>query len=71
MKFHYYAETDSLYIDFTDGTGVDNIMITDDIVADIDASGRLIGLDVQHASKNMNLQQFTLEGIPAFSSVAV
>lgn len=63
MKFNYDAKTDSLYIDFAEGPGVDNIIITDDVVADIDTNGRLIGLDIQHASKNTNLQQFMLEGL--------
>ena len=36
MKFDYDKETDSLYIEFASGAGADNILITDDIVADID-----------------------------------
>ena len=51
MNFNYDKETDSLYIDFIDGPGVDNVIITDDIVADIDAQGRLVGLDIQHAGQ--------------------
>jgi len=70
MKFNYHADTDSLYIDFIDGPGVDNIIITDDIVADIDAQGRLVGLDIQHASKNTDLGQFMLQGIkPSVTTV--
>jgi uncharacterized protein YuzE len=63
MKFRYDHETDSLYIDFIDGAGVDNVMVTDDIVADIDAEGRLIGLDIQHASQKSDLSKLSLQGI--------
>lgn len=63
MKFHYDAPTDSLYIHFFDGSGADSVEITEDVVADIDAAGKLVGLDIQHASKLSNLQQFLLHGI--------
>lgn len=63
MKFNYDADTDSLYIDFIDGAGVDNVIITDDIIADIDAQGRLVGLDIQHASMQSDLTQFMVQGI--------
>lgn len=63
MKFNYDKKTDSLYIDFIDGPGVDNVIITDDIVADIDAKGRLVGLDIQHASQKSDLGNFIVDGI--------
>lgn len=71
MKFNYYADTDSLYIDFIDGPGVDNVIITDDIIADIDAQGRLVGLDIQHASKQADLGNFIVDGLnPVLSSAS-
>lgn len=71
MRFNYDIATDSLYIDFVEGPGVDNIIITDDIVADIDAGGRMVGLDIQHASKHVGLQNFQLAGFtPAVQVVA-
>ena len=63
MKFSYDKETDSLYIDFIDGPGTDNVIITDDIVADIDAKGRLVGLDIQHASQQSDLGNFIVDGM--------
>jgi len=63
MKFNYDKETDSLYIDFIDGPGVDNVIITDNIVADIDAQGRLVGLDIQHASQQSDLGNFIVDGM--------
>ena len=63
MKFDYDKETDSLYIEFASGAGADNILITDDIVADIDRNGRLVGLDIQYASKNADLQHFMMAGM--------
>lgn len=62
MRFNYDAETDSLYIHFFDGAGADTIMINDDVVADVDATGRLVGLDIQHAGRLANFDQLVLAG---------
>lgn len=63
MRFNYDKDTDSLYIDFIDGSGADTVIITDDIVADIDADGKLVGLDIQHASKQIDLGNFIVDGL--------
>jgi len=63
MKFNYDKITDSLYIDFIDSAGADTVIVNDDIVADIDAQGRLVGLDIQHASRQSDLKNFVFEGL--------
>ena len=62
MRFDYDQQTDSLYIHFFDGAGSDTVVINDHVVADVDASGRLVGIDVQSASKLANIQQLVLSG---------
>lgn len=62
MKFHYDLPTDSLYISLTDNAGAETVIINDDIVADIDAQGRLTGLDIQHAGQYYDLGNFILSG---------
>ncbi len=57
MKLHYYPETDSLYIELSDGTGVEVREIADGLNADLDASGRVIGLDIEHASTHLRFDQ--------------
>jgi len=69
MKFNYDQKTDSLYIDFAEGVGADTVIITDNIVADIDAKGKLLGLDIQHASEQSDLSNFIVQGIkPSFNA---
>lgn len=63
MRFQYDSPTDSLYIHFVDGSGTDTIIINDDVIADIDSAGKLIGIDIQHASKQVNLNQFIVDGL--------
>lgn len=62
MKFNYDAQTDSLYIDFSSEVSVDTVEISEGVLADYAADGRLVGLDIDHASKLTNLKQMVWDG---------
>lgn len=64
MKFHYYPETDSLYIDLSEKTSVDSQEIAPGVVADFDAQGNLVGIDIERASKIVNLTRLEAESLP-------
>lgn len=64
MKFHYYPETDSLYISFRDGTAVDAIEVVEGLVADMDAAGMVVGLDIDQASEQMDLTTIETVNVP-------
>jgi uncharacterized protein YuzE len=51
VKFHYYPETDSLYIDLAEKTSVDSQEVAPGVVLDFDAEGHLVGIDIDHASR--------------------
>ena len=70
MKFHYYADTDSLYIDLVDRASVDSQEIRPGIVLDFDAEGHLVGIDIDRASQVVNLARLEIESLPV-SSVAL
>jgi uncharacterized protein YuzE len=55
MKFHYYAETDSLYIDFANRPGAESREVAPGVVLDFDAAGRLVGVDIDQASQVVDL----------------
>ncbi|MFM5884848.1 MAG: DUF2283 domain-containing protein [Novosphingobium sp.] len=63
MKLAYYAETDSLYLTFRDETGVEIASIGDDFILDLAADGSVVGLDIQHASKHIDISKLELEGL--------
>lgn len=67
MKFKYYSDTDSLYIDLSEKKGVDSKEISPDIVLDFDEKGHLVGIDIDHASKYVNLSSIKSEGVPISS----
>ncbi|MEW5814394.1 MAG: DUF2283 domain-containing protein [Spirochaetota bacterium] len=64
MKFHYYRETDSLYIDLSEKTSVDSQEVTPGVVLDFDSNGKLVGIDIQNASKNVELSSLEADEIP-------
>ncbi len=61
MKLHYYAETDSLYIELQAAPGVETREIADGLNADFDAAGTVVGIDIDQASAKLDLT--TLETI--------
>jgi len=61
MKLHYYPETDSLYIDLNSKPSADSREIADGLVADFDAEGNIVGIDIDHPSQKLDLK--TLEAI--------
>jgi uncharacterized protein YuzE len=67
MKFHYYPETDSLYIDLAERPGADAREVAPGVVLDFDVDGRLVGIDIDHASKVVNLSRLEAEALPLAS----
>ena len=61
MRLHYYPETDSLYIELQPRPGTDVREMADGLNADIDANGAVVGFDIDHASKRLDLS--TLETV--------
>src|SRR5919199_673301 len=55
MKFHYFHETDSLYIDLSEKTSVDSQEVAPGVILDFDADGHLVGIDIDHASQVVDL----------------
>lgn len=64
MKFHYYQETDSLYIDLVDRPSVESEEVRPGIVLDFDSDGNLVGIDIDNASKVANLTKLDIEALP-------
>lgn len=65
MKINYYKDTDSLYIDLSSAVSADSREISEGVVLDYDANGNLIGIDIDNASRKMNLREVILNKLPA------
>lgn len=65
MKLNYYPETDSLYIDLSERTSTESKEISEGVVLDYDADGLLVGIDIDNASKKVELKKLTLSKLPS------
>ena len=64
MKLNYHPETDSLYIDLSERTSVESREISEGVVLDYDAKGNLVGIDIDNASKKVQLKELILSRLP-------
>ena len=65
MRFEYFPETDTLYIEFQAGPAADAQEVAPDIVLDFNGAGEVIGIEIEHASERTDLQNFQLSALPA------
>lgn len=64
MKLHYYPETDSLYIALNSRPSADSREIADGLVLDFDAAGNVVGIDIDGASKKLDLKTLETTSLP-------
>jgi uncharacterized protein YuzE len=64
MKLHYHPDTDSLYIALSSTPSVQSDEVSEGVVLDYDADGRLVGIDIDNASHKLDLHELKAERIP-------
>ena len=64
MRLNYHAETDSLYIDLSERPSTESQEISEGVVLDYDAEGNLVGIDIDNASRKVQLDRLVLSHLP-------
>lgn len=64
MRVEYFSETDTLYIQLLEGQATDTQEVADDIVLDFSNDGRVIGIEIDHASERTDLGNLELASFP-------
>lgn len=64
MKIEYFPATDSLYIDLSPKPSVDSREVSDGVVIDYDGDGNVVGIDIDQATKKLDLKELDLRKIP-------
>lgn len=67
MRLHYYAETDSLYVEFKPGPGAETREVSDGLNVDLDAAGDVVGFDIDRASTRLDLSTLEVQALPVRS----
>ncbi|MFH1477758.1 MAG: DUF2283 domain-containing protein [Verrucomicrobiota bacterium] len=65
MRLNYCRDTDSLYIDLSSKPSAESREISEGIVLDYDAEGNLVGIDIDNASRKLDLKEVVLSKIPS------
>ncbi len=64
MKIEYFADTDTLSIEFSRKAASDAIELSEGIVMDVDDQGHPVGLDIDQASKYLDLEHLDCVHLP-------
>ncbi|MEA1946894.1 MAG: DUF2283 domain-containing protein [Thermodesulfobacteriota bacterium] len=64
MRIAYYPDTDSMYIDLSSRKSSESTEVTPGVVLDYDEDGNLVGIDIDNASKKMDLKELVLSKLP-------
>jgi len=65
MKYFYDRASDSLYLSFTERKKYkESVEAAPGVVLDFDSAGRLIGIDLEHASKTVDVNDLALHEEP-------
>lgn len=64
MRLSYDPETDSLYVELAARPGSTARELADGVVADFDSDGQVVGLDIEHASRIVDLASLDASGLP-------
>jgi len=65
MKVRYFADTDTLLIEFRDADIVESRDLDENTILDLDAQGNVCAITVEHASQRTGAPQFSYEQIAA------
>jgi uncharacterized protein YuzE len=64
MTFYYDQELDQLAVQLVDRPSVESAEVAPGFVVDFDSEGRIVGFEVEHASKQVDLERLTLGALP-------
>ncbi|MBK8313607.1 MAG: DUF2283 domain-containing protein [Acidobacteria bacterium] len=59
MKVKYFADTDTALVEFTANPVNETKEISENIYVDLDATGNLVSMTIEHAKANAGLKEFS------------
>jgi uncharacterized protein YuzE len=64
MIFQYYSDSDMLYIKLTNQTSAESEEVAPGIVLDFDARNQIVGIEIEDASKFIDLSRLEVLSLP-------
>jgi len=64
LVFQYYPDTDMLYIKLAEGASIESAEASSGIVFDFNENNQVIGIEIEDASKFIDLSKLELRALP-------
>ncbi|HNW59875.1 MAG TPA: DUF2283 domain-containing protein [bacterium] len=61
MKIKYFADTDTALIEFSENRVMETRELNENIYLDLDHSGRVVSLTIEHARQSANMNEFSFQ----------
>lgn len=68
MRIKYFDDTDTALLEFTDREVFETREISGHVYVDLDAEGNLVGMTIEHAKQNANLQEVSFQQMEAVAA---
>jgi len=65
VRIRYFAETDTLHIEFRDVPVVETRDLDENTMLDVDAKGDISAITIEHASERTGIPEFSYEQVTA------
>lgn len=65
MKIKYFPDTDTALVEFTSYPIAETKEISEDVYVDLDASGRLVSMTIEHAKTSASIKDFSFQELLA------
>jgi uncharacterized protein YuzE len=63
MRVKYFPDTDTALVEFTDNDAVETKEISENIYVDLDGSGNLVSMTIEHARINARLPEVSYQEV--------
>ena len=61
MKAKYFADTDTLLLQFNDADIAETFDLNENVLVEIDKDGRIVSMTVEHAKDQMDINEFSYQ----------
>ncbi len=65
MKIKYFADTDTLYIEFRQAAVLETKDLDENTIMDLDRDGNICAITIEHARERTQIPSFSYEQVPA------
>ncbi len=65
MKVKYFPDTDTAHVEFVDKEVYETKEISESVYIDLDRSGNLVNMTIEHAKANARLWEFSYQEVVA------